>query len=283
MPDAALTRWNAHLRLRYAHEHGATRVRERVHVGPLRVLKTLYPEGEAIAHSVIVHPPAGIAARDTLAVECEAGPGAHVVIATPGAQKWYQQGPQSAQETGQAHTQLRVHAGGVLEWLPQESIVFDGCFGEQSIQLDLADGAKCMAWELLQLGRRDSGEPFAQGQFVQSCALRSAGKLVLCERMVLTGHDRWLRDPLGDALFSVVGNVWIVGHPAPKAALSTLQAACVRAKVLCAVTLIESRILLVKAVGHRAEDVRSFFVRCRDLVRESWCGVTSAKLRIWST
>jgi urease accessory protein len=281
--DASDTRWSAHLRLRFAREGARTLARERAHTGPLRVLKTLYPEGEGIAHTVVVHPPAGIAARDTLAIDCEVESGAHAVIATPSAQKWYRQGIEARGEAGRSDTVLRVADAGVLEWVPQEAIVFDGCIGEQTIALDVATGGKALAWEMVQLGRTDAGERFAHGRFAQTLRISLAGTLVLTERMVLVGDDRSLRDPNGNAPFSVVGNFFLAGCADDQAALAMLRAQCAGVAFPCGATRIAAGCIFVKALAHRAEDLRSFFVQCRRVVRASWCGVRGDALRIWST
>ena len=50
--------WRAELSLDYALSTGRTVARHR-HQGPLRVLQSLYPEGDAVCHNVLVHPPGG--------------------------------------------------------------------------------------------------------------------------------------------------------------------------------------------------------------------------------
>ena len=63
--------WHAHLSLHYQHQGGHTVLRH-AHEGPLRVFKSLYPDGEAICHNVIVHPPGGIVGGDRLDIRVRA-------------------------------------------------------------------------------------------------------------------------------------------------------------------------------------------------------------------
>src|SRR6476661_8014085 len=71
--------WHANLKLQYTREDARTVVRH-VHEGPLRVLQTLYPEGDAVAHNVLVHPPSGIVGGDTLDVRARVAAGAHAFV-----------------------------------------------------------------------------------------------------------------------------------------------------------------------------------------------------------
>ena len=57
--------WHARLQLDYALE-GARTVARFAHHGPLRILQSLYPEGGAVCHNVLVHPPGGLVGGDTL-------------------------------------------------------------------------------------------------------------------------------------------------------------------------------------------------------------------------
>ena len=141
--------WSARLNLRFEPRevNGAMRtvMTERNHFGPLRILKPLYPEGEAICHAVIVHPPGGIVAGDTLAVDLHVDSGAHALATTPGAQKWYR----STGATASAITRLCVGDDGTLEWMPQETMVFNGAQAKQTLEITLAPKARFFGWEML--------------------------------------------------------------------------------------------------------------------------------------
>ena len=81
MPSAGLgeTRnltWQATLQLDYQ-RHGERTVARHAHSGPLRILQSLYPEGDGVCHNVLVHPPGGLVGGDTLEIALRAAPGTH--------------------------------------------------------------------------------------------------------------------------------------------------------------------------------------------------------------
>ena len=75
--------WHAQLDLDYRLEADRT-VARHVHTGPLRILQSLYPEGDAICHNVLVHPPGGLVGGDTLDLNISVAAGAHGLVTTPG-------------------------------------------------------------------------------------------------------------------------------------------------------------------------------------------------------
>ncbi|MCX7234381.1 MAG: urease accessory protein UreD, partial [Burkholderiales bacterium] len=80
--------WQAKLRLDYSLERQRT-VARHAHEGPLRILQSLYPEGDAVCHNVLIHPPGGLVGGDTLALDIRVSSGAHGLITTPGATRFY--------------------------------------------------------------------------------------------------------------------------------------------------------------------------------------------------
>ena len=135
--------WHGSLALRYRSEDGRTRVHDR-HDGPLRVLRSLHPEGERVCHSVLVHPPGGIVGGDTLAIEIELEPEAHALVTTPGATRFYRSLGEPATQT----LAVRAAAGSRLEWLPLETLAYSGCIAENRARFALAPGAEMIGWDL---------------------------------------------------------------------------------------------------------------------------------------
>ena len=129
--------WRGHLSLHYRLEGGRTVALDR-HEGPLRVLQRLYPEGDAVCHHVLVHPPGGIVGGDELDIDARLEPGTHALITTPGATRFYRSsGPLATQRA-----RLRLAAGARLEWLPLETIAYSGCVAENQVSLALEPGAE---------------------------------------------------------------------------------------------------------------------------------------------
>ena len=141
--------WHGRLELRYRHDpEGRRTVGHDRHDGPLRVLASLHPEGPGVCHHVLVHPPGGIVGGDVLEIDVEVQAGAHALITTPGATRFYR----SAGPTARQHLRARVASGARLEWLPLETIAYDGVRAVNAMRFELDDGAEMIGWDLLALG-----------------------------------------------------------------------------------------------------------------------------------
>ena len=181
--------WHARLSLDLRLESGRCVARFE-HDGPLRILQTLYPEGDAIAHNVLVHPPSGLVGGDTLELALRAGPGTHGLVTTPGASRFYR----SAGEPAVQRTRIALGEGARFEWLPLEAICYSGCLAENHLSLDLAPGSEAIGWDVVALGLPEAQQPFVQGSLLQHLELRQAW----LERGKIDAHDKRLMDgPLG--------------------------------------------------------------------------------------
>lgn len=181
--------WHARLSLALTLEAGRCVARFE-HDGPLRILQTLYPEGDGIAHNVLVHPPSGLVGGDTLDIEITAGPGAHGLATTPGATRFYR----SQGEVAVQRTRIVLANDARFEWLPLEAICYSGCLAESHLVLDLAPGAEVMGWDVTALGLPEAQLPFAQGSFLQHLEMRGAW---LERGRIEAGDARLMDGPLG--------------------------------------------------------------------------------------
>lgn len=192
--------WHARLEL-HLRRDGARTVGRFAHEGPLRVLQALYPEGDAICHNVLVHPPGGLVGGDVLEVQVHVGAGAHGVVTTPGAARFYRSdGPAAVQ-----HTRLVLDEGARFEWLPQEAICYSGCLAENRLAMQLEPGAELIGWDVCALGLPAAGQPFERGSLVQHLSLGEAW----LERARVRGDDAALLDGLlGFAGRRCLGTLW---------------------------------------------------------------------------
>jgi urease accessory protein len=181
--------WTATLSLDYTLAAGKTVAHFR-HDGPLRILQSLYPEGDAVCHNVLVHPPGGLVGGDTLDIAVSAATGSHGLITTPGATRFYQ----SLGETAVQRTRIRLEAGARAEWLPMEALCYSGCLAENRLTLDLAPGAELIGWDVTALGLPSANQPFVKGSFCQHIEMPG----VWLERARIRADDlRLLNSPLG--------------------------------------------------------------------------------------
>ena len=194
--------WNATLALDYTRQAGKTVAHFR-HSGPLRILQSLYPEGDAICHNVIVHPPGGLVGGDTLDLQFSAGAGAHGLITTPGATRFYR----STGEPALQRMQLTLEAGARMEWLPLEAICYSGCLAENHLTMTLAPGAELIGWDITALGLPAASLPFAHGSFCQHIEVPG----VWLERARLQASDTLLMSsPLGMAGHRCIASLFFV-------------------------------------------------------------------------
>lgn len=194
--------WNATLALDYTRQAGKTVAHFR-HSGPLRILQSLYPEGDAICHNVIVHPPGGLVGGDTLDLQFSAGAGAHGLVTTPGATRFYR----STGEPALQRTQLTLEAGARMEWLPLEAICYSGCLAENHLTMTLAPGAELIGWDITALGLPAASLPFEHGSFCQHIEVPG----VWLERARMQASDSLLMSsPLGMAGHRCIASLFFV-------------------------------------------------------------------------
>lgn len=259
--------WKAHLALGFERDGKRTVLARRAAEGPLVVQKALYPEGDEVCHAIVVHPPGGIAGGDELRLEVDSA--GHALLTTPGAAKWYRSAGPWAKQT------LAFNVKGMLEWLPRETIVFDGALAELDCEVRLGSAARYIGWEIICLGRTGSGERFSNGRLKMHTQVFDEGKLVWTERGELEGGAGELRSPVGLAGHSVFGTL-LAAAPAFDAALVS------ECRRFAAVTVLPG-LLVARYLGDSTEEAFQRFKSVWSLLRPAVAGRAAVEPRIWMT
>ena len=265
--DPLIASWKAQLSLRFQRREQRTVLSQRRHEGPLVVQKPLYPEGDEVCHAIVVHPPGGIAGGDQLSLEVK-GEG-HALLTTPGASKWYRSaGPWARQK-------LSFEVDGALEWLPRETIVFDGALAELECEVRLGSAARYIGWEIVCLGRTGSGERFSRGTLRVHTRIVGNEKLLWMERGEIGGGSALLRSPVGLGGKTVFGSL-IAAAPRFEASLVT------RCRKIAATTVLPG-LLIARYLGDSTEEAFERFSALWSLLRPALTGRPAAAPRIWRT
>jgi urease accessory protein len=276
MFDGRDSSWHATLALRF-HRRDVRTLSTNRHQGPLRMQKPLYPEGEAICHAVIIHPPGGIAGGDALEVTATVEPGAHALLTTPGATKWYKANGRAASQ------RVQLSVSGALEWLPQEAIVFDQADVRSAIDIDLDADAAMIGWDIVALGRRAAGERFEQGRYAQSIRLRIDDALVWHERSRILGGDALLDSPIGFDGQHVFGCLWAAGAVLEALDLNELRAELGTAHASAPVTRLAPRLLVARTLASTTAATRTALTAVWGALRPRLFGVRAQSPRLWAT
>lgn len=178
--------WHATLDLHYTRREQRTLAHFH-HEGPLRVLQSLYPEGDAVCHNVLVHPPGGLVGGDTLSINIRVQDQAHGLITTPGATRFYK----SATEAAVQNVHARLESGARLEWLPLEALAYNQCRAVNKAVFEVAPGAELMGWDITALGLPAADQPFVQGTFAQHIEVpgvwREQGRIDAADLRLMNG------------------------------------------------------------------------------------------------
>ena len=272
--------WQANLHLRFALTNGRSLLRENRHSGPLRVQKALYPEGDAVCQTILLHPPSGIAGGDQLRINAHIGPQAHAQLTTPGAGKWYRSGGADASQT----LDFSVADYAILEWLPQETIVFDGAKCRMETKVQLGEGSRYLGWEILCLGRSASGERFTHGHIDLQTRIERHGQPLWLERGRVNGDDPMLASVAGWAGASVGGTLLATLAPGDEvtALLESCRAIAPADNAEHALTALPN-LLVARYLGQSSEAARLWFAALWQILRPALLGRPAVPPRIWNT
>lgn len=244
--------WRAHLSLQFRRDGLRTVLSERRSDGPLVVQKSLYPDGPERCQAIVVHPPGGIAGGDELSLVVKSEKDSSALLTTPGAAKWYRSAGAWAKQ------ELKFEVDGSLEWLPRETIVFDGALADLQCNITLKEKASYIGWEVACLGR------FTRGRLRTATRITRAGRMLFAERGEIEGGGRLMRSPAGLGGKTVFGT--FIATSADKVAIEGL-----------AITRLPG-LLIGRYLGDSSEEALHAFTRLWKILRPS-----AVEPRIWRT
>lgn len=275
----ALARWQASLALGFAVKGPKSVLVHNRHQGPLVVQKALYPEGPRACHAVVLHPPAGIAEGDNLAIDIDVASDAHAVIATPSATRWYK----SAADFARQEVSITVGAGACLEWLPQENLFFENARAEQRLVIRAHRQARLIAWDAYMLGRSAKGESWQGGTVRLASELHVGNNMVFAERGEIKGGDTLVDGAPGLSGFRCGATLWALGDGLSSELAEDFAAQLpYQDDLKAAVSLPEPGVMVVRALGRDAEAVRMLLQRTWATLRPAVLGLAATPLRLWA-
>jgi urease accessory protein len=248
--EALETGWRARLALEFALQGNKTVLARRGADGPLVVQKPLYPDGPQRCHAIVVHPPGGIAGGDQLHLSVKSE--GHALLTTPGAAKWYRSAGSWAKQT------LQFDIEGTLEWLPRETILFDGALAQLETIIKLGPQASYLGWEIICLGR------LKRGRVKMNTRIMRGERMLFVEKGEIEGGGRLMRSPAGLGGRSVFGT--LIATSSEKISVAGL-----------AITRLPG-LLIARYLGDSSEEALRAFTRLWKVLRPS-----AVEPRIWST
>ena len=243
---------------------GVTRIDTLYHSHPLRVLFPRPAKHDPMT-AAIATVSGGIAGGDRLILDVSASEGAEALVVAQAAEKVYR-APDP--EPARIDLTLSVAPGAKLEYLPQETIIFDQARLKRQTTLRLADeSAEAMAGELLVLGRGAHGETFKNG------AISETWSVSLGDRLVWRDAFRWTAEAaqspfgLGDA--TAIGTI-VIAHSEPGALIETARAYCLDGTFIGATQI--GPLAVLRILGADPAGARAAFMALWGLLREAAFG-----------
>lgn len=267
--------WHGHLQLSYRCDRSKTQAIQHQGIAPLKVQRSFYPESEAICHNTILHTAGGIVGGDKLGIEIELQPQSRAVITTAAAGKIYG-------SNGQIATQSivqNISDNACLEWLPQETIIFDRAIFHQHIRVNLSPTASWLGWEINRFGRTARGERFSHGEWKSATEVYRIGKPVWIDRQVLYG-DEMVDSIHSLAGYPIVGSLAWIGSEVSKDLVTETRSLFVGEPSKIGVTRLTQG-LLCRYRGDSTTEVRQWFISVWHLLRQTFLHSPPIHLRVW--
>jgi urease accessory protein len=163
-------------RIAFKFSDGATRL-DRLHQSGAAKVRIPHRPAEHPPEAVLINTAGGLTGGDRMSAEIRLDAGCHAVATTQACEKVYR----ASSGTAEIHTALTLGVGARLDWLPQETILFDGARLSRRLDADLAPDAEVLLVEAVIFGRAARGERVRSGLFADRWRVRRKGRLVFAD------------------------------------------------------------------------------------------------------
>ena len=271
--------WEALLQLGLTYKDEKTVLSKRCHYGPLTLQRPFYPESDGTCHLYILHPPGGVVGGDSLSIDVSCEENTSTLFTTPGASKFYRSNGFSALQ----NQNLVVKGNACLEWLPQETILFDAARVSSSTRVQLGKKASYIGWEIVSFGRPACNEEFVNGEFKQSYEIWKEDEPLLIDRVTVQDRSEVFKSLWGLQEKPVMGLFTIVNDD-----LNSLQEAKLKIQKMIddvrrlSVTVLGS-VLICRCLDENSMSIRNMFIRIWKSIRLLILGKKPCEPRIWAT
>ncbi|MCM2679165.1 urease accessory protein UreD [Echinimonas agarilytica] len=271
--------WPAHLALGFDRDGERTRMLDMTFKGPLRVQRPFYPEG-GLCHVYLLHPPGGLVSGDDLHIQIDCSTNSEVMVTTPSAGKIYCS--DSNDVVQQQRVDIQVEDAS-CEWLPMETIIFDGAHGKLTTQVNLYGDAKFIGLDIFCLGRPKSDLPFSQGSIEQRISVYHNDRPLMLERQLLTSNDALIHAQAGFNGQLVSGTLVVFGLSNPEQVIQLLREElgdCSNPHLSMTYRL---NLVVIRYLGHCSEHAQKQLRKCWALLRPHLIHKPACPPRIWNT
>jgi urease accessory protein len=259
----------------FALRDGATRLKHLYQHDPLRVLFPLVPPGD-VPMAALVTTSGGLVGGDRIEIEATVGAAARALVGPQAAEKVYR----SLGATTAIEIHLTVGPGGWLEYLPLETILFDGARLDRRCRLDIAADSRAMAGEILVFGRQARGETMTTGSVRDAIEVRRDDRLIWADAFDLRDAPARLDHPAGLGGGRALATLIYVGDDAGALVepVRGLQAA--EAGNACGATAI-GPVLIARWAGADVLAMRRAYATVWQALRARAAGLPPALPRLW--
>lgn len=146
-------------------------------------MKALFPRAHDV-QAILINTSGGLTGGDQIDVDACAGAGSSLTLTTQAAERAYR----SQEGRARMWTDLRVEAGGRINWLPQEMILFEGSALDRRLAVDLAEGAQLLMVEPIIFGRAAMGESLTSVSFKDRVRINRDGEALYWDGLDLDGN-----------------------------------------------------------------------------------------------